>query len=45
MIYKIKKLNIEYSYFKESDINNEITAIAVIVDESKRRYFKKLRLI
>ena len=45
MIYKMKKAGIEYSYFKEPDIGNEMTAMTVIVSEDKRRYFKKLRLI
>jgi hypothetical protein len=45
MIYKMKKLDIKHSYFKEPDIGNEITAMSVVVSEDKRRYFKKLKLI
>lgn len=39
---KLSKLNIDYSYFNEPDLDNKTTAIAVLSDG---KIFKKLKLV
>jgi hypothetical protein len=41
--FKLDMKNIEYFEFKEPDMNNELTAIAVLLEDGK--IFRKLRLL
>jgi len=42
-IFKLNLKKIDYSYFKEPDLGNKITAIAILGDE--HNLFKKLKLM
>jgi len=45
LIKKLKKANIKHSIFRESDINNQITAIAIEPSEKTRRLVSNLPLM
>jgi len=45
MIYKLRKHGLDYASFNEPDINDEMTAVAVVVNEKQRKYFKHLSLV
>jgi len=45
LIYKLEKLDIKYSLFREPDLNNQITAIAVEPSDKTRRLLSSLPLM
>lgn len=45
MIYKLREHKIQCTEFREPDIGNEMTAVATIVNDEDRRYFRNLKLV
>lgn len=45
LIYKLKKANIKFSIFREPDLNNQVTAIAIEPSEKLRRIVGYLPLM
>lgn len=45
LIHKLQKSNIKYSIFRESDIDNQITAIAIEPSDKTRRLVSNLPLM
>lgn len=43
---KLREDEIEFEYFREPDLNNEITAICTIpLEENQREYLKRFQLL
>lgn len=45
LIFKLEKSNIKYSIFREPDLNNQITAIAIEPSDKSRRLLSSLPLM
>jgi len=45
MIHKLHRNGIKCAEFREPDIGNHMTAIATVVNDKDRRYFRNLKLV
>ena len=45
IIYKLQKSNLKYSVFREPDLNNQVTAIAIEPSEKTRKLVSNLPLM